>query len=363
VTILILGGAGFIGHHVAAEAAAEGHETVVVHRGRSGTARLPGILHARADRRDAAAIREIVKAHRVRTVIDMIAMEEADTVPLLAALAGVVDRYVLISSIDVYQRFGAFRRREADDPDGSPLDEAAPLRRSRYIYRRDPYAPPGDRLFDRYDKIPVEELVRSQRDFAWTILRLPFIYGPGDHQRRFDGFVARIADRRPFLPISAMRAAWRGTFDHVENAAAAIALAAVRDEAAGEVFNLGETDALSQREWIHALAGIMDGATEIVEFAEDGAPAHLTAFERKFDPSIPVIIDARLLRARLPYAERVSRQEGLRRMIEACLRNRPRRQLRREYAEEDRFLERRFGVRRPGFMRRAWQRFTGRGRA
>ena len=87
-----------------------------------------------------------------------------------------------------------------------------------------------------------------------TVLRLPMVYGPGDALHRFHPIVKRIGDNRQTIVMSADTAGWRATKGYVENVAAAIALAAVSDRAAGKIYNVGEADALTELEWAGRIA-------------------------------------------------------------------------------------------------------------
>jgi len=334
---LIIGGTGFIGSHVASALARRGDDVVVAHRGRTGGAPTDGVAVAHADDEDPAAIAAVARDFGAEIVVDQIAMTEARTAPLLDALRGRIARYVLISSIDVYKVFGALRRREACDPHPASVTEDAPLRDSRFPYRGDTPRRPGKDLFDRYDKVPVERIVR-QADLPWTILRLPFVYGPRDRQLRLSGYVWRIAERRPVLPIEVKTADWRMTHDYVSNAASAIALAATHPAAEFQVFNLGEETALSQREWASEICRATGGTTEIRDVAAASCPPHLLRLSGLFDLDISMLIDSKRLRGSLGYSETVARDEALRRTIEACLRAGRPRGLRHEYAAEDKMF-------------------------
>jgi nucleoside-diphosphate-sugar epimerase len=336
--VLVIGGTGFIGPHVASCLAEQGHDVTVVHRGRTESPALAGVDFARADYQDREALAAIVTDRNVDVVVDMIAMTAEQTAPLLDVLGGRIARYVLVSSFDVYKLFGASRRKEAAERQAEPLTEEAPLRDSRFPYRGDRPRPAGNDLYDRYDKVPIEEMVRHRRDLPWTILRLPFIYGPNDHQRRFSDFIWRIAEGRPFLPIETKTAHRRATYDFVGNVAAAIALAATHVDAAGQIFNLGEEDAFCQWEWAAEIGRILAGATEIREIEAARCPPHLLRSSRMFDPEISMIVDSRRLRNRLGYTERIARSDGLRHTVEACLKAGRPRGLDREYKREDRVL-------------------------
>ena len=68
-----------------------------------------------------------------------------------------------------------------------------------------------------------EEAIMGRPELPGTILRLPFVYGPGDQQHRFYSHVRRMADGRPGIILGRGLAGWRGTAGFVANVAAAIA--------------------------------------------------------------------------------------------------------------------------------------------
>ena len=96
-------------------------------------------------------------------------------------------------------------------------------------------------LDDEYDKIPVERAILGDPDLPGTVLRLPMIYGPGDHLRRFHPVLKRIDDGRRRKLLEEGMAAWRSPRGYVDNVAAALALAAVSGQAAGRVYNVAGT--------------------------------------------------------------------------------------------------------------------------
>lgn len=59
--------------------------------------------HLHVDRNRPGDIVQVVRDLQIETVIDVAAYAEASTQPLLTALQGVVNRYVLVSSSDVYR--------------------------------------------------------------------------------------------------------------------------------------------------------------------------------------------------------------------------------------------------------------------
>jgi nucleoside-diphosphate-sugar epimerase len=142
------------------------------------------------------------------------------------AFEGRTQRLVLISSCDVYRAYGRLTKSEPGPPEPVPLSEDAALRSVLFPYRgmEEQLGP----FVRTYDKTVAEKVVRSAHELDWAILRLPKVYGPEDNSglSTVYGFAA--------VPE------WRWTHGHVDNVAAAIAMAATHAKARNEVFNVGE---------------------------------------------------------------------------------------------------------------------------
>ena len=225
--VLILGGTRFIGAHVARRMFDAGADVTVFHRGTTDNPILPAVAHIR----DASAeypIRAFPDAVRRQdwdVVIAMVTMGEADARAAVDSFTGRAGRLVLISSGDVYRAYGRLTGHEPGPPDPVPLTEDAPLRGALYPYRAQAAAL-GAYAQD-YEKILAEAVLREAA-LPSTILRLPKVYGPEDN--------SRLATVYGF----ASQPQWRWTHGHVENVAAAIALAATHPAAAGRTYNVGE---------------------------------------------------------------------------------------------------------------------------
>jgi nucleoside-diphosphate-sugar epimerase len=301
--ITLLGGTGFIGHHVTSWLVEAGQDVSVIHRGQT-PARLPGVRSLIADRHDPSLLRHTLSAAAPAVLIDMTAYSGDDMSRLLAALPTSLERLVLISSGDVYWTYATFLGLDSALPPARPLDEDAPLREQRYPYR--PRANDPDDLLYQYDKIEVERVARSDAGVPVTILRLPMVYGPGDRQQRVGGYLERFRTGVELLRLNAAEAAWRCTRGYVEDVAWAIQLAALDPRAAGEIFNLGETDALSQAEWVRAIATAADWRGRVIP--DPAEPPTLAA-----NWEIPLLANSGRIRRVLGFHERVGRDEGLRR--------------------------------------------------
>jgi nucleoside-diphosphate-sugar epimerase len=263
--VVVIGGTTFIGPRVVERL--RDHELTVFHRGTSCAD--PSHIHDdRANLRKHALCADVV--------IDMIAMSEADAETLVDA--NIAPRIVVLSSADVYRQYDLLRRVIRGPVAPLPLSEKAPLRDALFPYG------------GSYEKILVERSV--MRVPGATVLRLPAVYGPGDPQRRLDAWRQRRVSMTPDY------AEWRWTRGYVDNVADAIVLAALRDGAAGRIYNVGEPDAPTEAEW----ASLCGAEVELVA-SVDGLPG--------YDWRFHLVTDTTAIREELGYAERVSRADAV----------------------------------------------------
>ena len=312
--MLVVGGSGtFIGARVVDELVRMGHDVTVFSR---VAPRRGEVRHVPGDRRRLADHSASLRAAAADVAIDAILSSEPQVRELQDILRGVTKRIVALSSMDVYRACGVLHRLEPGDLEPLPLTESSPVRMKLQTY------PPAQivtlqQIFgwldEQYDKIPVERAVLSDSSVPGTVLRLPMVYGPGDKLHRFVAVVKRISDRRPAILLTEDFAAWRGTKGYVDEVAAAIAVAAVSDSAAGRIYNVGEADTLSELEWARMIANAMGWRGEFVIVPDDRAPAHLQTpanFKQHW------VADTALMREALGYRERIGREEAVRRTID-----------------------------------------------
>jgi nucleoside-diphosphate-sugar epimerase len=259
-----------------------------------------------ADRRDPSSLHAALATAAPNVLIDMTAYDADDMVGLLRALPTSLERLVVISSGDVYWTYAGFLGLTSAAPPTAALDESAPLRQQLYPYRA--RAKDADDLLYRYDKIMVERAAQDGAGAAVTILRLPMVYGPGDPHQRVATHLKHFRAAAPTFRLNTHEGAWRCTRGYVEDVAWAIQLAALDDRAVGEVFNLGEADALTQLEWVQAIAGAAEWQGTVL--ADPNEPATLPA-----NWQMPLIADSGRIRRTLGFHERVGREQGLRRTV------------------------------------------------
>ena len=249
-------------------------------------------------------------------VIDLILSSGTQARELQRVFRGATNRVVALSSCDVYRACGVLHGSEPGPLEPVPLTELSALRTKLQTY------PPEQIrmlqqvfgwLDDEYDKIPVEREILGDPELPGTILRLPMVYGPGDPLRRFLPVVKRVDDRRAAILFEEKYAAWRAPRGFVENVAAAIALAAVDDRAAGRVYNVGETESLTELEWAERIASAAGWSGRFMTLPADRMPAHLLM---PGNTDQHWTIDTTRIREELGYREPVAQADAIRRTIE-----------------------------------------------
>jgi nucleoside-diphosphate-sugar epimerase len=237
-------------------------------------------------------------------VLDMICMTEQDARELVSTCRNAVDRVVVLSSMDVYWNYGAFTRIESGDPIAGPMTEASPLRTVLYPYRS--LSKSEDDLTYNYEKILVERVVMNDPELQATVLRLPAVYGPGDH-RCFD-YLKRMIDGRPMILLGKTVSSWRWSRGYVDDIAEAIALAVTDARATDRVYNVGEADALSESEWVRAIARGTGWKGELVIVPDEALPQHL---RMPYDFRHHLWGDTTRFRNEFGFTERFSRPEAI----------------------------------------------------
>jgi 2'-hydroxyisoflavone reductase len=171
--ILILGGTGFVGRHIAEVSLARGHELTLFHRGRSNAGILGGAEHLLGDRDvDLSALR----GRQFDVVIDTGGYE----VPAVRAAARAVAHpglhHVFISSISVYSDFS--KTDELAGPLHTIVDaETASLSLATYGAL----------------KVACERALDEELSGRVQHVRAGLILGPHDYDERFRYWLTRIA--------------------------------------------------------------------------------------------------------------------------------------------------------------------------
>ncbi len=278
--IVVIGGTWFIGRAIVTRLREDGHEVLLVHRGKAEPAELngAGIHHLHVERSALAGARDEIAAFGAHAAVDVSARNGADAEGALAALPDGI-RLVAISSGDVYRAYeGLHSGRQTD---GLPLTERSPVRETRHVDGPE------------FENLEIEELYLPR---GATSLRLGAVYGPHDYQRRFEFLLRRLRAGRPRIPIGSGGFLFSKVY--VEDVAAAVTLVLdhAPDGVAGEAFNVVEATTPAFRlhaEEVLAAAGDAGSGVELVR-----VPDHVLPDDLKLTGALSqhLLMDARRFR-------------------------------------------------------------------
>ena len=312
--ILLIGGNGFIGRFVMKALRQRGHTLAVFHRGtRSG---LGGVNEIRGDRNELKACTQEVRRFAPDVVIDFLISSGVQAEELMNVFRGTARCVVMLSSMDVYRAIAVLQGAETGPLEEVPLTEKSELRRSLHLYRPErvqlmrqifPW------MTDDYDKIPAERAVMNDGELPGTVLRLPFVYGPGDPLHRFYSVVKRIDDGRSYIIFPETLAHWCSPRGYVENVAAAIAMAATDDRARGRIYNVCEEPSFSELEWARKIAVEMAWEGEFAVLPVESTPRHLL---KPGNAAQHCAASSARIRDELGYKEPIGIEEAIRRTIQ-----------------------------------------------
>ena len=305
--VLILGGTSLTGPYVVRRLHAIGHEVTVFHRGEHQAELPSGVRHVIGNFAD---LPQEVSDPAPDVVVHMWAMTEMDAKTFVKRFRGVASRAVVISSGDVYRAYGRLTGLESGPPDPIPLTEDAPLRESRYPYRRT--APHPDHWMAQYDKVLVEQVLMHQSDLATSVLRFPAVVGPNEY-RRFQRWLRPMLRGDIELRIQDGWAKWRWTHGFAEDIAEAVVLAATNSSSAGRTYNVGESYTPTMRDRLTEFARVAGWRGRIFEVVA----SELGEMDRMpHDFAHHLAYDTTRIRAELGYKEVVLPEVSLERTLE-----------------------------------------------
>jgi nucleoside-diphosphate-sugar epimerase len=173
---LVLGGAGFIGVAACKELMRRGVETIAA--GRKERPYGTFTSYVAFDRSDEAQLKEALAATQPDVLLDLACYAPSDIDAVVTHFKG--ERYVFASTRRVYpDRPGVPAREE----DFTPLEGEPPPGELDYVE--------GKRW--------CETVLARRKDFPWTVIRPPAVFGPGDYSMRIVAYIERVADGGPLL--------------------------------------------------------------------------------------------------------------------------------------------------------------------
>jgi nucleoside-diphosphate-sugar epimerase len=242
VEVLLIGGSGFMGRHVARAMIAAGHSVTVLSRGRRDADE--GTVVLAADRGDSRSLAAALENRRFDVTIDFLLYDAADLERLLLVPYAALGRYFMISSGQVYLvTLGAeppYVEEDAERP-VSPEPAADTLDHDEWAYGL------GKR---RAEKALLA--LRGTHGVRGVALRLPIVQGEGDGSLRLWAYLERMLDGAPLvLPDGGARLT---RFLHAGDLAGTLARLAGSSTPRQATYNLAQPDVVTLREFLERVA-------------------------------------------------------------------------------------------------------------
>lgn len=191
MNILIIGGTRNMGHFLALELLLAGHKVTILNRGISRDELPEDIERLHADRTDEAQFRAALAGREFDAVVDMVLHQGHEAETTVEVFAGRTGHYLMMSTGQVYLvREGLTRPFKESDYDGPliPMPEA-----NTYDYEEYTYG---------VQKRAAEDVLAAaarEKQFPFTVLRLPMVNSERDHFHRLYSYILRIKDGGPIL--------------------------------------------------------------------------------------------------------------------------------------------------------------------
>ena len=115
------------------------------------------------------------------------------------------------------------------------------------------------------------------------------------------------------IVISQAKARWRWTRGYVEDIAAGFVLAATDRNAVGRIYNIGEKEAGSERDWIHRIGKAAGWKGELRIVPEETIQDNRS---ERYDWSRDLAGDTGRIRRELGHRETVPREEAMKRSVD-----------------------------------------------
>lgn len=233
MNILVIGGSYFYGRVFVMEAVREHGEynITVFNRGTYSMEEF-GVSQIQGDRHDVNVIKTC--KGDFDAVVDFCAYEAGDVSAIIENLTGRIGQYILISTVDAYERASETIRTEADELEHRIFAGEA----GAYIA----------------GKVAVEEELRKvcqERNIPYTVLRPAILYGPYNYAPRESAYIQMMTVNH-VLPHF-IDADGRFQFVYVKDAAQAIIRTIGNERAFGQAYNLCQDEIVTYDSFFQTL--------------------------------------------------------------------------------------------------------------
>lgn len=238
MNILVIGGSYFYGRVFVMEAVREHREyhITLLNRGTYSMEKF-GITQIAGDRHD----KDVLSACEgdYDAVIDFCAYEAGDVSGVIENLTGRIGQYILISTVDAYERGGE-----------TVKTEDHPLEQRMFAGEAGTYIA---------GKVAVEEELRSMcgsRNIPYTVLRPAILYGPYNYAPRESAYIQMMLTNH-VLPRF-IDAEGRFQFTYVKDAAQAVLKVLGNEKAYGQSYNLCQNEVVTYDIFFKMLKEVAD---------------------------------------------------------------------------------------------------------
>ena len=296
--LIVIGGTGFVGPAIVEQALTSDHDVAVYHRGQSHSELDPDAPHVHGSTLEIGGHIQEISGFRPDAIIDTSQFRTDTTQSVIKALTGLCERYVLVSSIDVYRGYGILHRTEPGPHQPMPVSEGDVLRT----------LPSFDQT-ETDDNIFAERAALDNGVLPVTVVRAPAIFGRGDRQKRISQHLAAIRDGGGVVRMPETLSRFRFSRGYLPNIADALIVYVADRRPGNHLYNLADEEALSNESWFRLIANAVgwEGRLEItLDSAEDA----------KVDYSQDLYTDTSKIRRELGYTETVPMDEAVRLTVE-----------------------------------------------
>lgn len=226
--LLVIGGSYFYGRVFVMEAAAE-HEITVWNRGTYSMKEF-GVREVKADRREQTGICE----EDFAVVIDFCAYGAEDVLATIGHLTGKIGQYILISTVDVYERNPSVVKDE-----DTPLEE------------RSIAGEAGAYIAGKVAAERAAEKICKEREIPCTVLRPAILYGPYNYAPRESVYIQMLLQNHALPRFT--DADGRFQFVYVKDAARAVLNCLGNERTYGQAYNLCQDQSVTYDSFFAAL--------------------------------------------------------------------------------------------------------------
>ncbi len=233
MNILVIGGSYFYGRVFVMEAAREygGDHITLLNRGTYSMEAF-GVSQIQGDRHEESVMKQCVGDYDA--VVDFCAYEKGDVTGVIENLTGNIGQYILISTVDAYERGGGAVRTEEDALEHRVFAGEA----GAYIA----------------GKVAVEEELQKvcgERKIPYTVLRPAILYGPYNYAPRESAYIQMMLFNHS-LPHF-IDADGRFQFVYVKDAAQAVLKALGNKDAFGQAYNICQDETMDYDSFFQTL--------------------------------------------------------------------------------------------------------------